>query len=948
MKGLPARFSAALLLALAAEGGGQDLAPVPASSNPLDREVTSDEVLRQVETDWLIQAMMRAGRPSKAAPGKKQKPDQRWETLAAEAAAFPGPFPAEDAIAQGRALAEDLRRRGVDVGAHGRALDEAAARLRALPPEAPLEARREAYFAARRAVRRLAFADPLLGFDGLLFIKRFTQETYPDVCLNHMPWVSRPGGDLCILTGPGRHGLFRSLADAAPGGTAAVHRNLLNGALGPGHVHGMDLHWDAGRIVFGYARARSDQPPRGWLDRSQSYRLRRTEEPIHLFEVGVDGRRLRQLTSGEWSDLDPSWLPSDDIVFVSERCGTSLQCNEYDKDETSCNLYAMRPDGSGIRWLSVNKDGDYVPHCLDNGLVGYTRWEYHERGWAFIQSIWTLRPDGTGADALFKQHLRDPWAFYDVRSIPGGGKLVALAGGHHTLYAGPVVVVDPARGLNDAGGIAIVTPGVRPQEGGMSGSPVPEGGVPDAGGLYMTPWPVSERQFLVSYSYATLPMDRTDPAGFGLYLIDVFGTKELVFRDPSISCSLPVPLRPRPRPPVLADALDPDLEGAVCTVNHAGSGVPGVAPEQVRYLRIAEPIGWPYDNARGGQRYGEDHRYGGPGAERKNLINWTPVRILGDVPVEPDGSAHFTVPANTAVYFQLLDGDRMELRRMRSFVSFQRGERRGCVGCHETRAEAPAARGEGTAALRLPSRPEPPPWGIRPLSFLRDVQPVFDRHCVRCHSGLKPAGGLDYGGGLTSFDAAVAGYGYNRAFDTILEKGLIARSAARAQDAAITPPLAYGSRRSRIVEVLRRPPHTERASLSPEEWRRLTAWIDANGPYHDRFVNKRPERPAYDPANDANLLRAIADVHGRRCAACHQAAEVTRPDWIDIRDPSRSLFLAAPLAKAGGGGGKCGDGVYAGADDPDYRALLKLTREAVGRLWESPRRDVLSLEKAAR
>ena len=37
----------------------------------------------------------------------------------------------------------------------------------------------------------------------------------------------------------------------------------------------------------------------------------------------------------------------------------------------------MRPDGSGIRRMSVNKDGDYLPHTLDDGSIAYLRWEYH-------------------------------------------------------------------------------------------------------------------------------------------------------------------------------------------------------------------------------------------------------------------------------------------------------------------------------------------------------------------------------------------------------------------------------------------------------------------------------------------------------------------------------------------------------------------------------------------
>ena len=87
----------------------------------------------------------------------------------------------------------------------------------------------------------------------------------------------------------------------------------------------------------------------------------------------------------------------------------------------------------------MNKDGDYLPHTLDDGTIAYTRWEYHERSWAYIQSIWTVRPDGTGADAIFKQHFINPWALEDIRSIPGSEKLVAIAAGHHTLAVGPLV-----------------------------------------------------------------------------------------------------------------------------------------------------------------------------------------------------------------------------------------------------------------------------------------------------------------------------------------------------------------------------------------------------------------------------------------------------------------------------------------------------------------------------
>jgi len=843
----------------------------------------------------------------------------QWSTAKIKTSAY---FPTAACIGRARKLAGDLAKSGVDVAPHLRELDAVEKR----PATSPSE-RRQQYLDARWIIRRLVFANPLLNFDKLLFVKRFTQETYPDVCLNHMPWVSRPGGDICVLSKP-----------FAPAGEGQSARCILNGALGPGHVHGMDLWWDGNRIVFGYAKAKSNEPPAGWLDRRTNYDLRRSEEPIHIFEIGTDGRRLRQITRGEWSDLDPTYAPNGDIVFVSERCGTSLQCNEYDKDETSCNLYVMRPDGTRIRRMSANKDGDYLPHTLDDGTIGYTRWEYHERSFAFIQSLWFVRPDGTGADALFKQHFANPWALEDIRSIPGTRKLVAIATGHHTLAVGPLVIVDASLGMNESRGIGIVTPNVKPPEGGMDGVPVPEGGVSDNGGLYSTPWALSEKFFLVSYSFSN---KQTDATGHGLYLVDVFGNKELIHRDPAISCFIPVPLRARPRPPVLPDAIDLTKDYATCAVSDASFGSEEIAG-RIRYLRIAEPIGWPYDNQRGGQRYVEDHNCQKPSGEKRIADNWTAVRILGDVPVEPDGSAHFRVPADTAVYFQLLDENRMELRRMRSFISFQPGEQRACAGCHESRAVVARSAPTSFAAKRSPSALILPPWGDQPVNFLRDVQPVFDRHCVRCHGGLKPAGGLDFCGGLTSFDLAVPGYGYNRAFATIMEHGLVSCSPARVQDATITPPLAYGSHKSKLIETLRKEPHNKRVILSAEEKLRLTMWIDANAPYHDRFINKRAPQRAYDVAADRELHANLKAIHNRRCAGCHRADEVTRLDWLNLHDAKRSLFLTAPLAKCSGGAGKCDGVVYADAQDVDYRAALNLVSAAVQRAKEYPRRELVS------
>ncbi len=73
---------------------------------------------------------------------------------------------------------------------------------------------------------------------------------------------------------------------------------------------------------------------------------------------------------------------------------------------------------------------------------------------------------------------------------------------------------------------------------------------------------------------------------------------------------------------------------------------------------------------------------------------------------------------------------------MRTLTYLQPGERRGCVGCHE-RSGSAFRRGWPwrSPAGHRPSRPGPD--GSSPLSYPRLVQPVLDRHCVRCHDGAE-------------------------------------------------------------------------------------------------------------------------------------------------------------------------------------------------------------------
>lgn len=704
----------------------------------------------------------------------------------------------------------------------------AATQLEASPGE--LVGLRHLWLQARRAARPVVLANPAVDFDQLLFVKRYPAHSHRNITGSQYPWVHKPGGDIYLQEG------------LDPDDTT---RPVINGRLGPGHVHGVDLWWDAERVVFGYARQPAWPPPWDAVEGNHVFLLRGQQEPTHIFEIRLDGSGLRQLTDHPyWSDLEPTYCANGDVVFASGRSGRSSECGKFSADHTVINLYAVSPNGGHVRRLSDNKDIDRYPHSLDNGTIGYTRWEYQERHFYEVHAIWSVHPDGTMSDTVFNQHLKAPFGFRDTRSIPGSSKLVSIAAGHHTFAYGPVVVVDPHRGINDASAIGIVTPNSFPQEGPMAGDPGAEGGVPDRGGLYQTPWALSETCFLVSYSHARVPSGTNggdNANGFAIYLIDAYGNKELVHRDPILSCAFPMPLRKRPRPPVLPNVTDPAEHYATCYVGNVYQGLDGILPGTVKYIRIMQRVGWPLDSKIGAMRWIS----GSAGSKRLGVNAWAPVRVVGTVPVQEDGSAYFKVPVDTAVYFQALDENHMEIRRMRSHVTFQPGEARGCLGCHETGAGTPADHWQVAAALeRQPVTPMPPDWGAaKLLGYEWLVQPILDRHCVRCHGAEEPDGGLDFTG-------TKAPDGYCQSFRTMFgalpstkERGRILVSCSdRFSGASVSQPKEFGSHKSPLIRVLLDDElHREEVRLDRREWIALVTWVDANAPYFDTFYNRRPK-----------------------------------------------------------------------------------------------------------
>ncbi len=740
-----------------------------------------------------------------------------------------------------------------------------------------LTAQRELWLALRHKVRQLILSSPDLTANQILFVTRPASPTSGNITAGR--WNTHaPGGDILIKTG---------LSPSDP------TQPLIDGRLGPGHVRGLDLWWDADRIVFAFVRqpgmvhGQDDTSENGQPDRTFGGYFglgTEVEEGSNLYEMNIDGSGLRRLTNELLNvDQEPAYLPGGDIVFVSDRSFFGSQCaGALEQDNMILNLYRCDRNGANVRPLSNNKDFDRHPHMMDNGQLLFLHWEYQERHLWQTHSLWTCRPDGAMTDAIYKQHIDNgPMSLREARQVFGQNKLVAIACGHHNWDQGAVVLADYAMGINEKKAMSMITPGVSSTEGGYGGiKPPAEGGVQDNGGHYMYPYPLSDRSFLVSYSYKR--PENTVGRNFSLYYIDVWGNKELIHRDRKLSVAYLMPLRKAPRPPILEE-LPPSPsradQYALALVTNVHAGWPEELGERAKYIRISQKVPWPcVPDETKACGFNDLHWMPSAWEPVLGMWDWGAARVIGTVPVEADGSAYFKVPVNQTVYFHALDENYLELRRMRSNVTFMAGETRSCIGCHESKAVAPPANhGRTVMALRRePSIPVPPPWGDRRLpDFERDIQPIFESHCVRCHGQKEPAGDLDFT--ATRIDGYLQSYrtlfGLKTNEPTPFVKGYWAiwrpdepKQSDEAYNAAktflrnivrkpesdqllsladymggpeVTQLLQFGSGVSRLtLTLLNDDLHQREVEMSLSQWLALVTWIDVNAQYWGTFVEK--------------------------------------------------------------------------------------------------------------
>ncbi|MDP6208405.1 MAG: hypothetical protein QGG01_08870, partial [Roseibacillus sp.] len=379
--------------------------------------------------------------------------------------------------------------------------------------------------------RRIAFSNPLLDFDEVLFMKRH-RSGFNHMCDQYYGVNAKPGGGLYVLSDPfGPDPQVRDILS-----DSVVQRGRLKGEkLINGSFVSPDLSYDGRNVLFAYVECEGDTKHRHHTDPSRGHWAE--GRSYHLFKVGVDGSGLEQLTDGTWNDFDPCWLPNGRVAFISERRGGYLRCGRVCPTYT---LHDMEPDGSDILCLSPHETNEWHPSVTNDGMIIYTRWDYVDRHGCTAHLPWITTPDGRDSRAVhgnFAPRERRPDMELDLRAIPGSSKFVATAAPHHGQSFGSLVVVDPRARDDDAmAPVKRITPEVD--------FPETQGG----GQVYGTPWPLSEKYYLCVYDAGMKPgfggQGRRHVRGnYGIYLVDAFGNRELIHRDGEIACQNPVPLR---------------------------------------------------------------------------------------------------------------------------------------------------------------------------------------------------------------------------------------------------------------------------------------------------------------------------------------------------------------------------------------------------------------------
>lgn len=429
------------------------------------------------------------------------------------------------------------------------------------------------------------------------------------------------------------------------------------------------------------------------------------ETRSRIWEIGIDGQGLRAISPEHLDARRPRYVsllntleapvPWSTIVFVARETNVAESGRA-----TGSNLYNVKLDGSELRRLTYNPNHNLDPVQMWDGRLNYAA-ERHPN-----------EPGTSGSRVgLYAIHFEGA----DME-LYGGERGQRIQQMPCATAGGLVVFVESAQPTWEGGGQLGAVEQRRPHA-------TYRALTQDAAHRFFSPSPLRGNQVLVSR--------RATKAGanWGVFAFDAdTGACEPVFDSPEFHDVQATLAAPRPIPDghstVVTLAGDfGTFYGMNCyTTDTKRAG--HIKPGEVKRVRFIEGVAT--DPASAARTPASAQAAHGPAIPR---------RLIGEAPVEADGSFNVVVPANTPLLIQTLDERGLALGNC-GWVWVKPKEVRGCIGCHEDPELVPE--NDYVQALRRPSdKLLLPADQRRSVAFREDVAPILQQHCATagCHGG---------------------------------------------------------------------------------------------------------------------------------------------------------------------------------------------------------------------
>lgn len=500
-------------------------------------------------------------------------------------------------------------------------------------------------------------------------------------------------------------------------------------------VNGLDVSFDATRVLFSM----------------------RTSDTRHyqIYEATLDGADIRQLTFGDWDSSQPQYVAGDRVAFITNRPYTEMgrRADEYNHSRGVGQIAMMDLNlgEASVLLCPQNLSNTVRPFTLSDGTIGYTRWEhFNNRNDA---KLFRMNPDCTNMVALAGEFNKPGNSLFQASEIIGqpGRFVTSISSRMDTIQAGAPYLIDARSTTSTDPELfldvqqATFTPLAAGVPTGEASPPSNVGRYRDMRNLgYLTD---NFNQYITSWANGDVNA-RNELAGtapnFGIYLYDAdTGDRTLIYDSPNTWDVYALPVAPRDEPPVIGslqdrpDPNEPSILGSIdvtqTSLNNSINGAQfdgtplNVALGEAEAVRILEGFS---------SEIGPIGMFG--------LTMNEGAAMLGESPVQADGSWRAAVPGYLPYHLQPIDRFGMSIRNQLLWIQAMPGETRTCGGCHASRSETVEPRSgtqtiaqqvgadQSTFLQDISARMELPWYGS---TTTRNVQDMLNENCVSCHDG---------------------------------------------------------------------------------------------------------------------------------------------------------------------------------------------------------------------